>query len=291
MGDDSDELPRHWGDLDRDAISRILAKGLTPAEVGALYGRSGDSVRALVRRWGLDSRALRARALGLAVKHPQVAAEFVKVVDGAPLLYGPEDLLAGSGRARTAGAPGMRVLSNFTGIPEGAAVHAATGGALGFAAAWPSRTGEFADKMDAHPDGKIFRSFPRAGTINAAQILAEWGDARAAFDHPDSVAALAGICPVTKASGRQRGVAFRWACNKRLRQAITTFADNSRHASPWAADIYNQARASGKDHPHAVRILARAWVRIMWRCWQNNTPYDPALHGGAQHPNNTPAAA
>lgn len=140
-----------------------------------------------------------------------------------------------------------------------------------------------AEKMHTHPDGKIFRSFPRAGTVNAAQILAEWGDARAAFDHPDAIAALAGITPVTKASGRQRGVSFRWACNKRLRQAITTFADNSRHASPWAADLYNRARASGKDHPHAIRILARAWVRIMWRCWQNNTTYDPALHGRAQH--------
>ncbi|WP_433363602.1 IS110 family transposase [Actinoplanes sp. CA-142083] len=140
-----------------------------------------------------------------------------------------------------------------------------------------------AEKMDTHPDGKIFQSFPRAGTVNAAQILAEWGDARAAFEHPDAIAALAGITPVTKASGKQRGVSFRWACNKRLRQAITTFADNSRHASPWAADIYDRARASGKDHPHATRILARAWVRIIWRCWQNNTTYDPALHGNARH--------
>ena len=140
-----------------------------------------------------------------------------------------------------------------------------------------------AERMHTHPDGETFRSFPRAGTINAAQILAEWGDARAAFDHPDQVAALAGITPVTKASGKQRGVSFRWACNKRLRVAITTFAANSRFASPWAADIYNRARASGKDHPHATRILARAWVRVIWRCWQNSTPYDPALHGGAQH--------
>ena len=139
-----------------------------------------------------------------------------------------------------------------------------------------------AAKMDIHPDGKVFRSFPRAGTVNAAQILAEWGDAREAFDHPDAIAALAGITPVTKASGKQRGVSFRWACNKRLRVAITTFADNSRHSSPWAADIYNRARASGKDHPHATRIPARARVRVIWRCWQNNTPYDPALHGGAQ---------
>ncbi|TCP38637.1 transposase [Tamaricihabitans halophyticus] len=140
-----------------------------------------------------------------------------------------------------------------------------------------------AKKIDTHPDGEIFRSFPRAGTINAAQILAEWGDAREAFDHPDAIAALAGITPVTKTSGKQRGVSFRWACNKRLRVAITTFAANSRFASPWAADIYDRARASGKDHPHATRILARAWVRVMWRCWQNNTTYDPAQHGGAQH--------
>lgn len=139
-----------------------------------------------------------------------------------------------------------------------------------------------AEKMDTHPDGDLFRSFPRAGTVNAAQILAEWGDARDAFTGPDAVAALAGITPVTKASGKQRGVSFRWACNKRLRQAITTFAANSRFASPWAADIYNRARASGKDHPHATRILARAWVRVIWRCWQDSTTYNPTLHGGAR---------
>ena len=148
-----------------------------------------------------------------------------------------------------------------------------------------------AEHMDAHPDGEIFASFPRAGTINAAQILAEWGDSRAAFDHPDAIAALAGITPVTKASDKQRGVSFRWACNKRLRLAITTFADNSRHTSPWAAEIYQRARASGKDHPHATRILARAWVRVIWRCWQDRTPYDPALHGGARHHAQHPVAA
>jgi transposase len=148
-----------------------------------------------------------------------------------------------------------------------------------------------AKKMDAHPDGEVFRSFPRAGTINAAQILAEWGDAREVFDHPDTIAALAGITPVTKASGKQRGVSFRWACNKRLRQAITTFAANSRFSSPWAADIYDRARASGKDHPHATRILARAWVRVIWRCWQNGTAYNPALHGGAQQHTDQQVAA
>ncbi len=170
-------------------------------------------------------------------------------------------------------------------ISEGvrAAVLAQVGVLTALNAAVKSLDRATAERMDAHPDSKIFRSFPRSGPINAAQILAEWGDSRAAFGCPDAIAALAGITPVTKASGKQRGVGFRWACNKRLRVAITTFASNSRFSSPWAADIYDRARASGKDHPHATRILARAWVRVMWRCWQNDTPYDPTLHGGAQH--------
>jgi transposase len=135
--------------------------------------------------------------------------------------------------------------------------------------------------LGEHPDGAIFTSLPRSGQINAAQMLAEWGDCRAAYAGPDSVAALAGCTPVTKQSGKHRAVHFRWACNKRLRRAITTFADNSRRASPWAASIYERARAEGKDHPHAVRILARAWIRVIWKCWNDGIAYDPAKHGAA----------
>jgi transposase len=138
-----------------------------------------------------------------------------------------------------------------------------------------------AARLGEHPDGEIFTSLPRSGQINAAQMLAEWGDCRQAYDGPDAVAALAGCTPVTKESGKHRAVHFRWACNKRFRRAMTIFADNSRHASPWAAKIYNDARAAGKDHPHAVRILARAWIRVIWRCWLDGTPYDPARHGAA----------
>jgi len=136
--------------------------------------------------------------------------------------------------------------------------------------------------ITAHADGAVVMSFPRAGRINAAQILAELGDDRARFATDDQLAAEAGVAPVTYASGKHRGVAFRWACNKRLRQALTCFADNSRHSSPWAAAVYAQARGRGCDHPHAVRILARAWVRVLWRCWQTRTPYDPTTHRAAK---------
>jgi transposase len=130
-------------------------------------------------------------------------------------------------------------------------------------------------------DGQIVMSFPRAGRICAAQILAEIGDVRARFQTEHQLAAEAGVCPVTHASGKSRGVIFRWACNHRLRAAITCFADNSRHASAWAADIYRRARTRGCDHPHAIRILARAWVRVLWRAWIDQLPYDPNRHHAA----------
>jgi transposase len=131
------------------------------------------------------------------------------------------------------------------------------------------------------PDGKIVMSFPRAGRICAAQILAELGNVRERFPTEDQLAAEAGVAPVTHASGKSRGVAFRWACNKHLRVAITCFADNSRHASDWAADIYGRARQRGCKHAHAIRILARAWVRVLWRAWQDGETYDPAKHKAA----------
>jgi transposase len=132
-----------------------------------------------------------------------------------------------------------------------------------------------------HPDGEILQSFPRTGTVNASQILAELGDDRLRFATEAQLAAEAGVAPVTHSSGKHRGVACRFACNKRLRRALTTWADNSRHAHPWAHAVYKSARSRGCDHPHAIRILARAWARVLWRCWQNKTPYDPARHGRA----------
>lgn len=140
---------------------------------------------------------------------------------------------------------------------------------------------EVATRLGEHLDGEIFTSLPRSGSINAAQMLAQWGDCRQAYDGPEAVAALAGMSPVTKKSGKHKSVHFRWACNKSFRNAMTCFADNSRHESEWAAGIYARARARGADHPHAIRILARAWIRVIFRCWIDGVPYDPAKHKAA----------
>jgi len=131
-------------------------------------------------------------------------------------------------------------------------------------------------------DGQILMSFPRAGRICAAQILAELGSVRERFATDAQLAAEAGVAPVTYESGKSKAVAFRWACNHRLRAALTCMADNSRHANTWAAHVYAKAKARGCDHPHAIRILARAWLRVIWRAWTDRKTYDPTQHRAAQ---------
>ena len=91
-----------------------------------------------------------------------------------------------------------------------------------------------------------------------------------------------GVAPVTRRSGTYISHEFRRNVNRQLRDAICDFAGGSRHASPWAATACAAARDRGKDHPHAVRITARAWVLIIWRCWQDGTSYDPAKHRALQ---------
>jgi transposase len=141
---------------------------------------------------------------------------------------------------------------------------------------------QIADQLATHPDAAIFTSLPRAGTVRAARLLAEIGDSRGRFPTAEALTCLAGAAPATKQSGKIKVVSFRWAVDKQLRGAVMDFAGDSHHANPWAADLYQRARNRGHDHPHAVRILARAWLHIIWRCWQDGVPYNPAKHRALQ---------
>ncbi len=131
----------------------------------------------------------------------------------------------------------------------------------------------------AHPDGTIFQSLPRAGVVRAATLLAEIGDCRARFPDPPALAAAAGVAPSTRQSGKHLTVAYRRGCNKQLPAALIDWAQDTPRANAWARDTYDRARARGCRHPHAARILAQSWTRILWRCWHDHVPYNPDLHG------------
>ena len=116
---------------------------------------------------------------------------------------------------------------------------------------------------------------PPARTRTSSSILDR-------VDNAEQAAAECGATPVTKASGKTSGVYFRWAANTRARKAITAFTHNSRRQSRWAQRLYRDARARGKRNPHATRIVARSWIRVIWTCWHTNTPYNPLKHTAEQ---------
>ena len=140
---------------------------------------------------------------------------------------------------------------------------------------------QIAGQLAAHPDRHIFTSLPRPGTVRAARLLAEIGDCRPASPTPNrspgspasrrSPASPAPASPRLPVGGRPQ-----------LRDAICDFAADSRHASPWAAGIYDDARARGKDirSPSASPPAPGAYV--IWRCWHDGTAYNPAKHNALQ---------
>lgn len=142
-------------------------------------------------------------------------------------------------------------------------------------------TSEIRGALHEHPDGPTLQSLfkdPKSA-ITAATMLAEIGDCR---DRYPTLAADAGQAAVAVESGKSKRARFRWACDHHLRNAICTLADASRHHNPWAADIYQRARARGCSHPHAIRIPGRAWCAVIWRLWQDQTAYDPTQHTALQ---------
>jgi transposase len=118
-------------------------------------------------------------------------------------------------------------------------------------------TSEIRGALGDHSDGPTFRSLfkdPKS-VVSAATLLAEMDDCRDRYPTTAALAADGGQAPVAVESGKRKHARFRWACDHRLRAAICTLADSSRHHNPWAADIYTRAIQRGCTHQHAIRIL------------------------------------
>lgn len=133
-----------------------------------------------------------------------------------------------------------------------------------------------------HPDTPIFSSFPGVGPVLTGVLLAEIGEDRARFPTADILLAEAGLAPVTRASGRSKSVRFRYAANSRLREAAMWWTFNSLKESTWAAEQFRHAREQrGQRYHRALRGIAARWTRVLWRCWQDHTTYEPTKHTSA----------
>lgn len=135
--------------------------------------------------------------------------------------------------------------------------------------------------FEKHPDYDIFHSFPGAGPALGPRLLALFGSDRDRFQLACEVQQLSGIAPVTEKSGKSCWVHWRWACPKFLRQSVQEFSDQSIRRSLWARTFYLQLRAAGKSHHAALRAVGYKWIRIMFRCWKQHTPYNEQLYWAA----------
>jgi transposase len=129
-----------------------------------------------------------------------------------------------------------------------------------------------------HPDHDLFGSLPGAGKKIAPRLLAEIGSNRSTFTAPEGLQCFAGTAPVTQQSGKRRIVVIRRACNKILRATVHLWADLSRPNCAWAQAYYARKKEQGMGHAAALRCLAQRWLKILWRMWQDRTPYDEATH-------------
>lgn len=135
-----------------------------------------------------------------------------------------------------------------------------------------------ADAFAAHPDAPVFQSVPGAGPAFAPRLLVAFGTDRTRFPAAAAVQKAAGIAPLTIRSGKSCVVHWRWATSTFLRQTFHEFAQYSLPHVTWARAFYREQRRRGKSHHTAIRALAFKWIRILWRCWQDRTPYDDARY-------------
>jgi transposase len=128
------------------------------------------------------------------------------------------------------------------------------------------------------PDVALFASFPGAADVFAPRLAAAFGERRERYGSAEEVQQYSGIAPVTERSGNKCWVHWRLQCPKFQRQTFVEFAALSIPHCYWAKAYYEQQRARGSSRQAALRALAFKWIRIMYRCWQQRTPYDEARY-------------
>jgi transposase len=128
--------------------------------------------------------------------------------------------------------------------------------------------------FEDHPERKFFTGLPGAGPALSPRLLVAFGTDRSRYEHAGNMQTFSGIAPVTKSSGKMRVVYCRQAHPKFLRQTFHEFARLSLGKCQWARNYVDYYTERGKKYHTIIRSLAFKWIRILFRCWKERTPYD-----------------
>lgn len=147
---------------------------------------------------------------------------------------------------------------------------------------------EIKQRYRQQADHKIFDSLPGAGPQIAPRLLAAFGSDRTRYQQANEIQKLAGIAPVIERSGTKSWTHWRYSCPTFLRQTFVEWAGLSIRYSFWAKAYYEQQISKGKPHNTVIRSLAFKWIRIVFRCWKNRTPYNESTYLAALKRRNSP---
>jgi transposase len=137
---------------------------------------------------------------------------------------------------------------------------------------------EIKQTFATHSDAELFRDLPGAGAQLAPRLCVAFGTIRARFPNPESLQKYSGVAPVREKSGSQLWTHWRWQAPAFLRQTFVEWAGQTVRFSAWARNYYQRMRQKGKTHAVVIRALAFKWIRVLWKCWQERTPYNEARY-------------
>jgi len=129
-----------------------------------------------------------------------------------------------------------------------------------------------------HPRASFFSALPGAGPNLAPRLLVAFGDLPDRYPDAASLQKYSGVAPVREKSGRQVWTHWRWHAPKFLRQTFVEWAGQTVIQCNWAKAYYRRRQRAGHDRQSILRSLAFKWIRILWRCWHDNTPYNEELY-------------
>jgi transposase len=148
--------------------------------------------------------------------------------------------------------------------------------------------GEIAMRCAHLPDFHLFDNLPGAGPVFASRLLAAFGEERERFADAGAFQKYVGVAPVTERSGNKNWVHWRWSCPTFLRQTFVEWVASSIPHSFWARAFYDSHKAKGASHNATIRALAFKWIRILFRCWVDRTPYNESRYLSALQKRQSP---
>lgn len=135
---------------------------------------------------------------------------------------------------------------------------------------------EIRDSPVYQEKGQLLRSVPGVGPVLVATLLVEMPELGQLTDK--QIAALAGVAPLNRDSGRYKGKRFCWGGRARVRRVLYMAALSAARHNPVIRPYYQRLIAAGKLHKVALTACMRKLLVILNAIIRDMRPWDPNYH-------------